>query len=280
MGGLGNQMCQYAFARALSISANTQLRISRRFLRNDDFGRSYSLHHLSIPENLCMTHGEELKTHAELYIARKSGFMRFSDRYIYDKQFDSYRPEYFGRENVIVYGYFQSAKNFRDCEDVIRREMKVSAPASPENSAKIQELQNCESVCVHVRRGDYLTLKFGDVCNYDYYSRAMKYIAERVNNPVYYFFSNTHEDICWLKDNYSFPEYDVKYIDLSNPDYEELRLMYSCRHFVIANSSLSWWGSYLAENPAKVVCAPSYWVDGRPSLETNIPLKDWVIIDA
>ena len=279
-GGLGNQMFQYAFAKSLSLYGHTTLKISCRFLANDDFGRKYSLHHLSLPESCTMSHAEELRAHAEMYIARKLGLHKLSRKYIYVKQWDAYSPEYFGRTDAIVQGYFQSAKNFRAHDEVIRRELRVSAPASPENQAVLHELTSCESVCVHVRRGDYLTLKFGNVCGRDYYSRAVNYIAEHVKNPVYYFFSNTHEDIIWLRENYSFPGYDVRYVDLNNPDYEELRLMYSCRHFIIANSSMSWWASYLADNPAKVVCAPSQWMGDFPITETNIYLPSWVIIDA
>ena len=288
-------MFQYAFARSLALRKGDELRISRRFLRDDDFGRSYSLDKLSIPDDVrMMTHSQELMTHAEFYLARKihsfvnkllgHGRDFFTGKYIYFMDYDRYEPEimtpHYGNENIIVNGLFQSQKYFRDYEAVIRDEMKVSVPPSPENAAMIDELSGCESVCVHVRRGDYLALDFGNVCGYEYYSEAMKHIAGRVKNPVYYFFSNTHEDICWLKDNWKFPGFNVKYVDLSNSDYEELRLMYSCRHFIIANSTLSWWGSYLAENPGKIICAPSRWVDDRRTEDTNIYLPCWVIIDA
>ena len=281
MGGLGNQMFQYAFARSLSLHANINLKISTRYLINDSFGRNYSLNHLSIPDNLLMTHNEEIITHAEFYFARKLGLHKISKRYLYDKSFDCYVPEYFSVKDIIVNGYFQSAKNFIDYDDIIRREFRVSVDPSDENKRMIDELMNCESVCVHVRRGDYLNVKYGNVCDCRYYYEAMKYIYERMKNknPVYYFFSTSHEDILWLKENYRFPEFNVKYIDFDNPDYEELRLMYSCRHFVIANSTFSWWGSYLSENQNKIICAPSRWIDDIDIRKTNIYLDDWVIIN-
>ena len=106
----------------------------------------------------------------------------------------------------------------------------------------------------------------------------MQYISGKINSPVFYFFSNTHDDINWLRENYEFPNYNVKYIDLNNPDYEELRLMYSCRHFIIANSSLSWWGSYLSGNPEKIICAPSKWVRGQDTQSTGLYMPNWSII--
>ena len=292
-GGLGNQMFQYAFARSLALRKGTGLRISRRFLRDDDFGRSYSLDKLSLPDDVhMMTHSQELKTHSEFYVARKiHSFARklcglgrdfFTANYIYFPDYDRYEPgvmsQNYGGDNIILNGLFQSQKYFRDYDAVIRDELKVSVPPSPENVAMLRELSECESVCVHVRRGDYLTLKFGNVCGYEYYAEAMKNIAGRVSHPVFYFFSNTHEDICWLKENWKFPGFNVKYVDLSNPDYEELRLMYSCRHFIIANSTLSWWGSYLCANARKIICAPSRWVDERRIEDTGIYLPCWTVI--
>ncbi|MBQ7170368.1 MAG: alpha-1,2-fucosyltransferase [Synergistaceae bacterium] len=293
-GGLGNQMFQYAFARSLALRKCTGLRISRRFLRDDDFGRSYSLDKLSLPEDVqMMTYSQELKAHSEFYFARKihslvnkirgHGRDFFTGKYIYLTDYDRYEPGVmspnYGGENITVNGLFQSQKYFRDYDAVICDELKVSVPPSPENAAMIRELSGCESVCVHVRRGDYLTLDFGNVCGYEYYAEAMKNIAGRVSHPVFCFFSNTHEDICWLNENWKFPGHDVRYVDLSNPDYEELRLMYSCRHFIIANSTLSWWGSYLSDSPRKIICAPSKWIGERRIEDTNIWLPEWTVID-
>ncbi len=288
-------MFQYAFARSLSLTKRTGLRISRRFLRGDDFGRYYSLDKLSLPDDVGMMTGlQEFISHTEFYAVRKiyglarkiSGHCRdfHTGKYIYFADYDRYDPGImspdYGGENITVNGYFQAWKYFRDYGSRIAGELKVSVPPSAENAAKIRELSECESVCVHVRRGDYLSLKFGNVCGYEYYSAAMKHIAGRVKNPVYYFFSNTHDDIIWLKDNWKFPGHEVKYIDLNNPDYEELRLMYSCRHFIIANSTLSWWGSYIAGNHGKIICAPPKWIDERRTEETNLYVPEWVVIGA
>ena len=60
-------------------------------------------------------------------------------------------------------------------------------------------------------------------------------MAEKVENPVFYVFSDNNDEIAWIKENYHF-DYEVKYVMLNNPDYEELRLMYHCKHFVIANA--------------------------------------------
>jgi len=187
----------------------------------------------------------------------------------------------FGGKNLIVCGYFQTYKYFADYEDKIKRELSVSTPPSEKNSKMIKELENCESVCVHVRRGDYLldiNSGLGSVCGYEYYDRAIKFMKEKLNSPVFYFFSNDHSEIEWLKANWKFPDANIKYVDLDNPDYEELRLMYSCKNFIIANSSFSWWGAYLSQNKNKIVCAPSKWLNELPRELSNILPPDWNII--
>ena len=295
LGGLGNQMFEYAFARSLALRKGTELQLAtRRFFRNDVNGRVYRLNKLNLPNDIKIMSGfQEFITRKKFNFAKKI-FKYTHNRILRDfytdnaillcepENYDKYIPEFmrydFGGENIIILGYFQTQKYFSDCDTQIKKELKVSTPPSEKNAAMIKELESCESVCVHVRRGDYLTENFVNVCDYQYYDRAIKYILDKVKSPVFYFFSNTHEDIEWLKNNWKFPDANIKYIDFNNPDYEELRLMYSCKHFVIANSSFSWWGSYLSSNPGKIICAPSKWIDERPIEETNIFMSDWKII--
>ena len=286
MGGLGNQMFQYAFARSLALRNGTSLRLSRYYFRDDYFKRSYALNNLSLPDEVgLMTSTSEFFTKKlfnllRLFAEDKDNF--YNDRVIVLDDSNRYEPEFmrvgFVRNNIIVRGYFQAWRYFADFDEQIKRELRVSTPPSKDNAAMMKELASCESVCVHVRRGDYLSLGWSSVCDYEYYRRAIEYIAEKVHDPVFYFFSNDHTEIEWLKNNWSFDGFNVKYVDLDNPDYEELRLMYSCKHFIVANSSFSWWGSYLSDNPGKIVCVPSRWVDERPTREMNLLMPDWKII--
>ncbi|MBQ9419788.1 MAG: alpha-1,2-fucosyltransferase [Synergistaceae bacterium] len=283
-------MFQYAFARSLALRNGTSLRMSRYYFRDDYFKRVYALHNLNISNDISlMTHTQEnvsiikFRTLKRIYgLLTKDKRNFFSRGIIIFDEYDRYEPEFmrpgFIKGNIIVLGYFQTCKYFSDFDEQIKRELRVRTPPSAQNAVIIKELESCESVCVHVRRGDYLKVDFGNVCGYEYYERAIRFISERVADPVFYFFSNDHSEIEWLKTNWNFPGVNVKYIDLNNPDYEELRLMYSCKHFIIANSSFSWWGSYLSDNPGKIICAPSSWVDERPIEETNIFVPGWKII--
>ena len=106
----------------------------------------------------------------------------------------------------------------------------------------------------------------------------MKKITEQVENPVFYVFSNSSDDINWIKENYDFSDYNVEYVDLNNPDYEELRLMYSCKHFIISNSTFSWWAQYLCENENKIVIAPSEWNRHFDDC-SGIYMPEWQVIE-
>ena len=132
---------------------------------------------------------------------------------------------------------------------------------SEENKAMLEQITKCNAVCVHIRRGDYISNSKNAalvVCDEIYYKNAMKYIGQNVESPVFYVFSDNNEEIAWIKENYHLP-YDVRYVMLNNPDYEELRLMYHCKHFIIANSTFSWWGAYLADYQDKIIVAPNTW---------------------
>ncbi|MCM1925817.1 alpha-1,2-fucosyltransferase, partial [Phocaeicola vulgatus] len=102
-----------------------------------------------------------------------------------------------------------------------------------------------------------------------------------VENPIFFIFSNTHDDLIWIKQNYNF--YDKKrirpinleFVDLNNPDYEELRLMYNCKYFIISNSTFSWWGAYLSTAKDKKVYVPERW-NLECEDDYEIYPKEWV----
>lgn len=116
-----------------------------------------------------------------------------------------------------------------------------------------------------------------EVCNKDYYEKAIKMISSQIENPTFFIFSNTHEDLVWIRKNYNIPQNSV-YVDLNNPDYEELRLMYNCKHFILSNSSFSWWAQYLSESKNKIIIAPKIW-DKRKGIDfSDIYMPEWIII--
>ena len=186
------------------------------------------------------------------------------------------------RKNIYIEGCFQSHRYFKKYKDEIRQELILIPESSAENEAMLQELAGCQSVCVHIRRGDYLNNNYAKdlaICDYEYYVKAMGVIASQIAEPVFYIFSNTHEDIEWIKKNYDFSGYEVRFVDLGNTDYEELRLMQNCKHFIISNSTYSWWAQFLAAYGDKIVVAPSVWNRKKTADSSNIYEPEWQLIE-
>lgn len=291
-GGLGNQMFQYAYARAISEEfKNSNIEINPYFneifkiyskaIKGKPEYLEYQLNLFKLNSNVKVlssvaarckalkefSYGTAVRmgwihpnTDAAKY-EKKSSKGKFV---LFDKSCTYYRHSKDCSVNrKTVLGWFFSEKFFANIKPILLEEFQFKEPpADNKNIEMIEELSSCNSVCVHIRRGD-LTNKhytYFSMVGEDYYKEGMRYIAERTNNPVFYIFTNNHNDFEWLKQNYKF-DYPVKFVDLGNPGHEDLRLMYNCKHFVISNSSFSWWGSYMSQNPNKIVVAPDLPMD-------------------
>lgn len=284
MGGLGNQMFQYAYARMLQQVYNEELTIDITGFEYDML-RGFSLDNFDIPKEIHISSDQKLldiSFKIRMKIIDKFINYKYSEN-VYSSLRSCLGMYYFNGlvyypftksifKNKYINGYFQSEKYFEPIKELIKNELKVTPPPNSENLKIINEINNCNSVCVHIRRGDYLKYKSILVCNENYYLRGMDIINENVEEAKFFIFS---DDIEWIKDNYIF-KYPVTFIQNNNPDYEELRLMYTCKHFVISNSSFSWWAQYLSQNSEKIVVAPDHWfTDGR---KTDIYLDWWKIV--
>ena len=121
-----------------------------------------------------------------------------------------------------------------------------------------------KSVALHVRRGDYVTNKstnsFHGTCTVEYYQKAVDELTKRIGSISLFMFS---DDIEWVRQNLKFP-IPTTYVEHADmPDYERMILMSHCEHNIIANSSFSWWGAWLNQNPEKIVIAPERWFNGN-----------------
>lgn len=297
-GGLGNQMFQYAFARKMQKqTGEAELKFSGYHLEGTG-NSERALFQLNIPEiPFCNEEEEErLKRYQEKKL-KLLHYYKVANRYIkgvaawkikrmskagfYTTNTVYDYVEYHASDAAVKYieGGYQTWKYWQDMMPEICEELRVKKEPSEANRRMMEEMQSCESVCVHIRRGDYLAPQFAhlNVCDEKYYMKAMTQMKEQKPDAVFYIFTNNHEEIEWIKQNYHFEAFQVRYVDLDNPDYEELRLMYHCKNFIISNSTYSWWGQLLSENPDKIVMAPSVW--NREMNADNIYMPDWQIID-
>ena len=167
-------------------------------------------------------------------------------------------------------GCFQSDKYFRDCEGRVReayrfRGIESGAFPLPEDYLRLEkQIEDCQSVSVHIRRGDYLDESHGGlytgICTEAYYKEAFARMERLVPGARFFLFSNDPE---WTREHFESKNCVLVEGSTEDTGYMDLYLMSRCRHNIIANSSFSWWGAWLNENPEKKVIAPAKWLNGR-----------------
>jgi len=180
-------------------------------------------------------------------------------------------------KNVFLRGYWQSEKYFIDIADILRQDLMLKSPSSRLNLELAKKIQSSLSVSLHVRRGDYAhdlaTHQTHGLLPLDYYRAAINYILRLFSDASFFLFS---DDIPWIKENLKIDAPHC-YVDHNTPqtDFEDLRLMSLCKHQIIANSSFSWWGAWLCQNPEKVVVAPRQWYRIEIDTRDLVP-EDWI----
>ena len=182
-------------------------------------------------------------------------------------------------KHYFVYGRFEDEKWFEGKHDDLCEELKPKVDLIP-NEKLMQQIESLNSVCVSLRNWtidvtDQKNLENRTVCNAEYYKKAIQYMKDHVENPAFIVFS---DDVEWGKQIVSSVAGDSLVIAESNLDdvAEKLRYMSSCKHFILANSTFSWWSQYLSQNKDKIVVSPSQWFHD----EKGHPLigKDWLLL--
>ncbi len=170
-------------------------------------------------------------------------------------------------------GYWQSERYFADVAQTIRTDFTFRQPMIGRNHELVEEIGAVNAVSLHVRRGDYAnnlrTKATHGVCPLDYYEAAIRYIAERVEAPHYFVFS---DDMEWVRANLRI-QLPCSYVDHNQgaESYNDMRLMSLCKHHIIANSSFSWWGAWLNPCDDKVVVAPKNWFANSNDTKDLLP---------
>lgn len=275
-GGLGNQMFEYAAARNYQLMYGDELILNKVSYQNDKFGRCYSLHYLNIDsavkvyekKNIILTLFAAMSKFFPdivLHLGMKIGYFVWNGKKYYKLPFMKNRKKY-------LYSYFQSERYFIENRDLIREELKVSDEYCNKNKDLLEKIQTKNSVCVHIRRGDYVT---GNLlmCSLEYYEMGIKYMNENINAPQFFVFS---DDIQWVRDHLIKGD-AIHYVDDVKHDYEELQLMYSCKHFIISNSSFSWWAQYLSDYTEKIVIAPVKWMPDDVE-KRALYMDEWILM--
>lgn len=251
-GGLGNQLFQYAFGRALSIKNNAPLKLETGYFTTPN-AWPFRLGYFNLEHNGIAT-SEELATVAQKRLLDRLKPVRWR-RIVKDrnKAFQSSLLQ--ATDPVFAIGYFQSEKYFGGNEALLRKELTVKSEyLSDTYQSVLREIAKGVTVSLHVRRGDYVKVG-APLASLEYYKKAIEKITSLVGNPRFIVMS---DDIKWVKENLVIDS-PCFWLDgsLSLEDYETMQLMASCKHHIIANSTFSWWGAWLNSHPDKIVIYPS-----------------------
>lgn len=180
--------------------------------------------------------------------------------------------------NIIISGNFECEKYFSSIKPSLLEEISPLQPPLPHNRELLSKIKDSQSVCISVRRGDFVDnpnfSALHNICTKAYFLNAIKKVTDLVQNPVFFIFS---DDIEWAKSNIPI-DYPCYFERGTDPVWEKLRLMYSCRHFIISNSTFSWWAQYLSRNEDKIVIAPKRWYNNP--FKSALYDDKWILIDS
>ncbi len=289
LGGLGNQLFCYAAARRLALVNDAELVIDdvSGFTRDFAYQRQYALEPFHITARKA-TPTERLepfgryRRHLAKLLARRRPFLK--RKYLQQEgiDFDPRLLDYTVNGTVYLDGLWQSENYFKDVEQVIRQDLRIIAPTDEINQEISRRIRSLNSVGIHVRR--FWKSEIGDDSseyNLDegYYSRAVQWITARLKAPHFFVFSDDPDaarQVLGIRQNV------MTCVDHNRGEekaYADLWLMTQCKHFIIANSTFSWWGAWLAEFPTAMVVAPKLRVEGMAAwgFEGLIPSR-WGVL--
>lgn len=284
MGGLGNQMFQYATAKSLALRNKDIIKFDKSFfsLKDVETPRKYELYKLNVEDNLASEEEiAKLRDHKRTLIQKLMGKLGFPTKRSVIEQNMEFIPELLHiKGDIYLDGYWQTEKYFKQFRQEIVQDFQVKKAPDEVNQKMLDLITASQnSVSIHVRRGDYITGDSAKIvhgsCSPEYYANSIKMIKEKVSNPTFFVFSDEPD---WAKENIKTDtDTYVSYNSVVNQD-EDLRLMYSCKHHIVANSSFSWWGAWLSTNPVKLVCAPEQWFANKTLDSSHIIPESWTKI--
>lgn len=272
MGGMGNQMFQYALGRNLSLKYNVPLKIDLSFLNRRDFGpnftyRNYDLDIFNIFEDFDLSNVGKILTIKEPHFHYYENILNLVDNLL--KQGNS----------VLLDGYWQSPFYFKEYESQIKKdfEFKDNVINSEKHIVEmLNKITSCDSVLVNIRRTDYLNNNFHGVMGIDYINQAKNIIESIVKTPHYFIFS---DDIDWCKENIHINNMTiVDHTYKGNKFNYYLQLMKNCKYCIIPNSSFAWWSSWMNTFEEKIIITPKQWFNDKNINTNDLIPSNWIRI--
>lgn len=287
MGGLGNQLQQYALYRKLkSMGREAKLDVSWYTKKERQEGvlapRSLELSYFEkLPMELCteeekqrLVGGEGLTGKLRRKLAPGT-VRRF-------RETDLYHPEIFSFTDMYLTGFWACEKYYADILPQLRKEIVFPSSEEVRNCRTISEMKQNMSVSIHIRRGDYLDPEnaalFGGICTQAYYDGAIRTVLDRCPDAHFYLFS---DDPAYVREHYRGEQYTVVDWNTGVNSFYDIQLMSSCRHNICANSTFSFWGARLNPNPDKIMIRPAKHKNsqGMDPEKLHELWEGWVILD-
>jgi len=285
-GGLGNQLFIYSANRNLSLVTGSDLLLdSLSGFKYDNYQRFYQLDHFNISAN-------KAKTKQLLYpfprlqrkvLCKINSSRDFINRnYIiqngidYDERFLKIKP----RGTTFIEGYWQSENYFIQNENIIRNDLQFKTQPNQSNQSLAEKIKSQNSVAVHFRFFDHPNTLSQNNAPLNYYKNAIDYIANKINHPHFFIFSDKPDLANNFMKDFSHPYTLVTHNILEQDAVFDLWLMTHCKHFVIANSTFSWWGGWLSQSKNKIIISPSFKATGTTTawnFKGLIP-SSWIVI--
>jgi hypothetical protein len=282
-GGLGNQMFQYAVARALAAKFKTEV-----FLDLQDYsvlrGHPFALNKFSTRFRIATLN--ELKLFGKIPDYGNPLGIRIK-RKLYKpieckEEHFHYSPTNFVNAGKYTYidGYWQCEKYFKHIRNQLLQDFTPANALSAKSSELMSKIIGSQSVSLHIRRGDYVlnpdTNAYHGTCSIEYYKLAANKILEHCSDPHFFIFS---DDIEWAKENLNFWN-KMTFVDHNDLEHawEDMTLMAGCSHNIIANSTFSWWAAWLNNNVNKIVIAPEKWFNNAQLDYSDIVPEGWLKI--
>jgi len=300
MGGLGNQLFQYAFGRSLALANGARLVLDasgyqRQDVRDSSTGvRTCEIEHFNIVgEIVC---GSDRRSGSGLAILRRIGkilrlLRRISDTgkpYFCRQEILEPRSNYYHFDprvlrrkftgSVYVRGFWQSEKYFLPIEDHLRSELAWHTAMTPENLEFASRIQETTSVAVHVRHGDNAraAAQAMGVLPREYYETTLRALGEELGEPWFFVFS---DEIAWARHLLG-ARPGITYVARDKPGeaHQDLELMAQCKHHIVANSTLSWWGAWLGKKSGQIVYAPRRYFQNVDRPNPDLYPESWRLV--
>ena len=265
IGGVGNQLFQYALGYAISKKADLELMVD-----------------ISAYEKYKVRNYELDKFGFDIKIAQLQDYIDLKKRHLFKKTYYKEKKKTFNpsvlniKKSAYLRGFWQSESYFYDYKDEIVQLFQFRDKNFIKNHTLLEDIQNSNAVSINIRLGDYVTNEVNKrvhfVCKKEYYTNALKYIVKKVESPKFFVFS---DDLIGSKE--FLPDgHDYVFADTANWQ-EDMYFMSQAKHNIVANSSFSWWAAWLNQNANKIVVAPSKWFTDEAKInDKDFVPKSWV----